>query len=262
MPEQPWTPREMMAIRLAREIRDGEIGSPGGAASEVPMAAIRLAQLRHAPNASFISSVSGFVSNLTGKRLPPLSASTTDYHTIHSGAEALVDWSFVMASHRDFFFAGGLQVDRYGNVNLIGLGPYPGLKLRGPGTAGIGQAAVLAKRFYIYVGEHSPRTLVAQVDYISAPGRPRPDRLRDELGLPGSGPVFAVTPLGVLRFGPAGTLVLSSLFPGVDREHALASTPPAMHPPDRQEIGSEPGPSPEELFLLRNQVDPQGLLRQ
>lgn len=256
-----WTPRELMAIVLAREIQDGEIGSPGGAASEIPLAAIRLAQLTHAPNSVCLTSASGFVSNLAGKRPPALSGSTTDWRAVYGGAEALTDWTFVMASRRDFFFAGGLQVDVYGNVNLIGLGDYPRLKLRGPGTAGIAQASALADRYYIYIQEHSPRTLVERVAYISAIGRAAGDPERSRWALPGGGPVLLVTPKATLAFGAAGTLEWKTRHPGVTPEELLELTPPWFRGPDARDLPETPAPTEAELSVLRTQVDPHGLLR-
>jgi len=253
--------REMMAFRLAQEIRDGEIGSPGGASSEVPMAAIRLAQMTHAPNASFITSASGYVCNLSGKSVPPLLSSSTDFRNSNSGAEALFDWTFVLSTHRDFFFLGGLQVDLHGNLNLIGVGDYPNLKMRGPGSAGIAQGSALAARFYIYLAEHSARTLVPVVQYVSAVGHPRPGGIREDLRLPGGGPRLVVTPFGVLGFGDDQRLQLQEVMPGVTIDQVWNATPEPFRPNSPDSLRYSSLPSKEELQMFRSVIDRNGLLR-
>ncbi|WP_204279348.1 hypothetical protein, partial [Enterobacter asburiae] len=62
-----WSWPELAAVVLSRELRDGEVGSPGGSRSEIPLAAARLAQLTHAPNLAIITSAAGFVANMVGK---------------------------------------------------------------------------------------------------------------------------------------------------------------------------------------------------
>ena len=64
---QPWSWGELAAIVLSRELGEGEVGSPGGSRSEIPLAAARLAQLTHAPNLSIITSAVGFVASLVDK---------------------------------------------------------------------------------------------------------------------------------------------------------------------------------------------------
>ena len=45
----PYSTGELLAVLLARDLRDGEIGA-AGAAALIPMAAILLARAMHAPN--------------------------------------------------------------------------------------------------------------------------------------------------------------------------------------------------------------------
>ena len=98
---------ELAAVVLSRELRDGEVGSPGGARSEIPLAAARLAQLTHAPNLAVVTSAVGYVTNAIGKPWGPLCQSTTDYRNIHAGAEAVLPLLSVFRTKRDWFFAGG-----------------------------------------------------------------------------------------------------------------------------------------------------------
>jgi len=250
---------ELMAVVLSRELRDGELGSPGGAYSQIAMAAIRLAQLTHAPNLSYVCSAAGYINHMWGKSPYPLLASTTDYRNIHAGCEAALDFRS-MPRRRDFFFVGGLQVDRYGNINLLGIGPRPDrLKMRGPGTAGLAYATAIAGRFYIYLAHHTRRVLVEKVDFLNGLGYLEGPGSRERLALPGKGPQLVVTPLAVMDFEPETKLMrLRSLHPGVSLQEVMDNTGFELIIPE--EVPTTPPPTEEELRCLRTQVDIRGVL--
>lgn len=93
-----------------------------------------------------------------------------------------------------FLFIGGLQLDRFGNANLIGVGAEgTRWKLHGPGSTGVPTLSGASSVHYAYSLTHDHRSLVDRVEYVSALGDPR---RREELGLPQivRGGVF--TPLG------------------------------------------------------------------
>src|SRR6202012_1247598 len=78
---------------------------------------------------------------------------------------------------RGVFYAGGIQLDRHGNSNLIGIPPTdaPGAAkrrfgVRGPGGIGTCNATVQNARFHLVTTTHSPRVLVERCDYVSALG--------------------------------------------------------------------------------------------
>src|SRR5690606_18563511 len=66
-------------------------------------------------------------------------------------------------------FNGGMQVDKFGNCNMIGIGPYDNLKVRGPGSVGTIWSATMSS-YFLYFWHHNPRVIVDRVDYISSPG--------------------------------------------------------------------------------------------
>ena len=70
----------------------------------------------------------------------------------------------------DVFFLGGGQIDGAANVNMTGTGPYPKSTVRFPGAFGSAYLYYLVPRVYLFREEHSPRTLVEKVDFITAPG--------------------------------------------------------------------------------------------
>jgi glutaconate CoA-transferase subunit B len=104
-----WSWPELAAVVLSRGLGDGEVGSPGGSRSEIPLAAARLAQLTHAPNLAIITSAAGFVANMVDKPWSPLFPSTMDWRNVYAGTEAVLPSSGVFHTRRDWFFAVALQ---------------------------------------------------------------------------------------------------------------------------------------------------------
>ena len=70
----------------------------------------------------------------------------------------------------DAFFLSGAQIDGKANVNLVSVGDYEQPKARFPGSFGSGYLYFVVPRVILFRLEHTPRTLVKKVDFISAPG--------------------------------------------------------------------------------------------
>lgn len=248
---QPPGPAEIMAWTLCQALRDDDV-AVFGAVSLVPLAACRLAQLTHAPNLTMITGPSGGV-NPAGD---PLVASVGDYANL--AGEAILgfnDVALLWAGGRfNVFFAGGLEVDPYGNLNLT----QTERGVRGPGAAGL-PLAPSSPRIFIYMSNHDPRTFVPQVAMVSAPGwTPDPAAGDNGPGRAEGGPVLMVTPLAVLDFAPSGRMRLRSVHPGSSVEQVQAATGfPLVLPPGP--VPLTPVPPPDRLRLLR-QLDPNLLL--
>ena len=119
----------------------------------------------------------------------------------------------------DAFFLGGVQIDGSANINLIGTGPHPTADKRFPGSYGSAYLYFVVPRVILFRIEHTPRTLVRKVDFISAPGTSPPGVYR-----PG-GPYALVTGRCVFRFDAArGRFRLASLHPGHDLDEVRAAT--------------------------------------
>ncbi len=259
-PAPDWSWPELAAVLLSRELRDGEVGSPGGARSEIPLAAARLAQLTHAPNLAVIASAVGFAINAVGKPWGPLCHSTTDFRNIHAGAEAVLPFMSIFQTRRDWFFAGGMQVDAYGNLNLTAIGDFKAPKLRGPGAAGLSYAGSCASRYYIYMQEHSRRSIVERVDHVTSLGYGSGPDDRRRLGLRGGGPALVVTPLAVFDFcETTRRLRLRSINPPHSLEEVLDHTAAAVIVPTQ--VPASIPPSAREIEILRRDVDRNGVLR-
>ena len=73
----------------------------------------------------------------------------------------------------DVFFLSGGQIDGQGNVNLVSTGDYGHPKVRFPGSFGSVLSLYVVPKVILFRTEHSRRTLVPKVDFISAPGAKR-----------------------------------------------------------------------------------------
>jgi glutaconate CoA-transferase subunit B len=90
------------------------------------------------------------------------------HNSFTSGSEELFDCA--AQGRIDAFFLGGGQIDGKANVNLVGAGGYPKSHVRWPGSYGSAYLYFLVPRVILFREEHSPRVLVDQVDFVSAPG--------------------------------------------------------------------------------------------
>lgn len=265
--------KERMAIALARDINDGE-RIISGAHTEISFAATLLAQKMHAPNVKLQLGGTCFLVNVTD--IPITLPKTSTEYRMHRWAEINYDHMetfmyFGAPGGRkyyeggrpetnkyfvgDKFFAGGIQVDGYGNANMIGLrGESTPYRFRGPGTVGIADIVTVATP-YIFVTHHDRRTLVDRVDYISMHG-PRGWR---EYRYPGHGPKWIITPRAIFTFNSDDRAQLWGTFAGTDVEWVRENTGFQFGlAPDFAEV---PEPTDEELSVLRHEVDGEGVLR-
>ena len=241
------TARERMSIAISRELADGEVVLTG-AASAVPLAACLLAQARHAPGLTIL----GAGVYVNPRRLVPEFTAGWDCAPV-----AIADMSDVFAVTElgiDVMFYGGMQIDRWGSVNLNYVPTTAGV-LRGPGLANAALGHTAA-RTILYTERHDRRTLVAAVDYASVIGHRRGGRSRAELGLPNAGPAALFTPDVLFRPGPGGGLAPDRAMSaaGWDDVRARTGWPLPAAPPGPFE--ADPG----EVRTLRRLVDPGGLL--
>ncbi|OIP96001.1 hypothetical protein AUK40_05430 [Candidatus Wirthbacteria bacterium CG2_30_54_11] len=154
------------------------------------------------------------------------------------------------------FFISGLQIDRYGATNLVGIrnqASKPHIWLvRGPGSIGTPSAAWFCAKYYLFSFCHDLRTFVPKVDVVSVPGT---DRLR-ALGYPKKFPRLCITPLGVFGWDNAeGTMKIISLHPGVTIDEVQERTGFELVRPDR--VRTTEIPSSAEQKALK-EIDPKG----
>ncbi len=247
-----YTTSELMVSRAAKELKSSDVVFVG---IGVPSLAVNLAYRMHAPGLCMIYE-SGAV-GCVPKRLP-----------ISIGDPCLVTGSLGVVPMLDVFnlylqnglidvgFLGGAQVDRFGNINSTVIGEYAKPKVRLPGSGGACEVASLAKKVVITIG-NSKRTLPEKVDFITSPGYLGGGREREALGLQG-GPELVITDMGVYRFDPESReMVLVSMHPGVTLETIRNNIGWEIKVADK--LAETPPPTPEEIRIIREELDPQGI---
>lgn len=257
---KPYETQELMAIVMSRQLKNGEaVGT--GAGSAIARAACRLAQLRQAPDLSYVAGGSGGINPY----LEPLVASSCDYGNLDCEAVLpLLDViSSVAGGKFDTFFYGGLQVDKYGNVNLSVLGDdFAHPKLRGPGSAALPLFSMI-QRGIIFMTDHSPRSFVKKVSFRTAPGfldgGDSWRKARAEGLAPGDGPTLVISNLAVMDFEEESKAMrLVSVHPNITLEQVKAATGFELIIPPNIPVTAPP--DAEEIRLLR-QIDDAGVLR-
>jgi glutaconate CoA-transferase subunit B len=220
---------ELLIVTLA-DMLAGDRHVAVGAASPIPGAAALLAQAEAADRMH--------VSILHAFRHNPF----TD------GARELFDSA--AQGRIDTFFLGGVQIDGQANINLVGIGDYPRLKRRFPGSFGSALMYFAVPRVILFREEHSPRTLVEKVDFISAPGVSEPHVWRQ------GGPKALVTNRCVFAFEAArGRFRLESVHPGETPETIRAAT--GFDFDLGADVRETPPPAPDRLKRLRREVAPK-----
>jgi glutaconate CoA-transferase subunit B len=239
--------RELLAISISRELRDGEVVLTG-AASAVPLAACLLAQAQQAPSLTIL----GAGVYINPRRLVPEFTAGWDCRPV-----AIGDMADVFALTElgiDVMFYGGMQIDRHGCINVHYV-ETPRGRQRGPGMAN-STLGHTARRTVLYTERHDRRTLVQEVDYASVIGHGYRGRSRRELGLPNSGPAALFTPRLVFRPDRGGVLQPAQVLSG-------GSWPDVVGGIGWEVCDAEPErlvPAPDEIRLLRERVDVDGLL--
>ncbi len=121
----------------------------------------------------------------------------------------------------DVFFLSGGQIDGAGNINLVSIGDYEHPKVRFSGSFGSSYMYYVVPKVILFRLEHTRRTLVEKVDFISAPGTSP-----DNVFRPG-GPIALITNRCLFAFDRTRKRFrLASVHPGhtvaeVTREHRL-----------------------------------------
>lgn len=165
---------------------------------------------------------------------------------------------FDLVLNGDFaIWIGPPQVDRHGNANTSVIGPWERPKVCLVGARGLPDDSVNLPEMLYYLPKHNPRSLVEQVDFVSAVGY-GPARSRGEVKW--GSPLLVITNLGIFDFADNGngdtTMRIRSLHPGVTLEQVQKATGFALQvPPTVLETES---PVAEELRLIREELDPLG----
>ena len=150
----------------------------------------------------------------------------------------------------DVFFLSGGEIDGEGNINLVSIGDYEHPKVRFPGSFGAAYLYYVVPKVILFRTEHSRRTLVPKVDFVSAPGSSSENVFRH------GGPIALVTNRCVFSFDKARRRFrLESVHPGHTVEEIAEHTGFAYEQPANVAVTA--APSAETLRLIRQVVAPE-----
>jgi glutaconate CoA-transferase subunit B len=246
-----YTLNELMIIEAARHIRDGETVFVG---TGMPMVAAMYAQKAHAPNMCFVVE--------TGPISPevlPVPTSVSDPKAMHRAAKLgtlrEVLGCILQRGLVDVGFLGGAQIDHYGNLNSTVIGDYQRPKVRFPGSGGANDIASHAKRILV-IAPHEKRRFPERCSYVTSPGYLDGPEGRKRAGLKSLYPdLTVVSDLAVLSIDKTdGKLKVVKLMPGVTLEKVQENTEFKLEAAPR--VTPVDIPTPEELNILRTNVDP------
>lgn len=249
MSDLGYNPSELLICSAARLMPDNTTAFIG---TGIPMLAASLAQKMHAPNLVAIFEFGG-----TGAILDSLPLAVGERRSFHRAVAASGILDIVETAQRGFVeygFLGGAQIDPYGNLNSTTIGEHDHPKVRLPGSGGGNDVGSHCWRT-IAIMRHDVRRFVEKIDFITTPGYLSGPGAREAAGLPrGTGPFRVVTNLAILGYEPESKrMQLLATQPGVTVEQVVENTGFELLLAD--EIESNPGPSAEELRLLREEVD-------
>ena len=252
---EKYSPSELLICLSSRVMEDGTTAFIG---TGIPMLAASLAQSMHAPNLVAVFEFGG-----TGAILEKLPLAVGDMRTYNKSLHASGITDIMETSQRGFIeygFLGGAQIDAYGNLNSTVIGDVLKPKVRLPGSGGGNDVGSCCWRT-IAIMRHDKRRFIEKIDFVTTPGFLTGPGAREEAGLPrNTGPYRVVTNLGVLGFDEeTKRMKLLSVNPGVKVDDVIENTGFDLLLAD--EIGENPAPTDEELKILREKVDPDGLYR-
>jgi glutaconate CoA-transferase subunit B len=247
---------EMMIVAAARALAGQRVCFVGVG---LPNIAVNLAQRTVAPELEMV-----YEAGVFGARPQRLPLSIGD-PTIVTGSTAVVSMLelfgyYLQGGLIDVGFLGAAQIDRFGNINTTVIGEYASPTTRLPGSGGACEIAINAREVFVIMRQ-SARSFVETIDFRTSPGNlggaEHAERIRRAGGWLGRGPSVVVTDLGIYHFDEVGEMRLDSLHAGATLEDVQASIGWDVKVADALE--ATPPPTPEELRLVREELDPGGV---
>ncbi len=150
----------------------------------------------------------------------------------------------------DVFFLSGGEIDGQGNINLVGIGDHDRPTTRFPGSFGSAYLYFVVPKVILFRTEHSRRTLVPKVGFISAPGT-SPDHVHRT-----GGPIALITNRCLFAFDKTRRrFVLQSIHPGHSADEIAEHTGFDYDVPDQIPVTASPDEAT--LRILRERVAPE-----
>ncbi len=248
-----WSKSEMMIVASARQLSGGGVCFVG---IGLPNIVCNLAKRTVAPELDLVYESGVF--GASPRRLP-LSIGDP---TLVSGSTAVCSMFelfafYLQAGLVDVGFLGAAQIDRFGNINTTVIGDYTRPKVRLPGSGGACEIAINAKKVFVIMRQ-GRRSFVEKLDFRTSPGHSGDADHDRRRGWWGSGPTVVVTDLAEYGFdGSTGEMTLARLHPGVTLDEVRENM--GWEPTVAPDLAETAPPTAEELRLIREELDPQGV---
>ncbi len=247
-----FTPSELMAVSGARELEDRQVVAVG---LGLPVVASFLAKRTHAPNMTILFEI-GVIDPEPIDTGVGLADPRVWYRATVLSSFADILGTVLHRGRVDVGFLGGLEVDPYGNLNATLVGDPRGRFRYINGGGGANDIASCAQKT-IYIMRQEERKFRETISFITSPGYINGGDSRKKAGLSG-GPSRVITDRAVFGFDPeTKKMMLISIHPGNTLEDVLATM--GFRPVIPQHIPSTEPPTPEQLRLIREEIDPDGM---
>ena len=200
-------------------------------------------------NASPIPATAALLARARGNGRPYVSLLGSQRHTFWTdGGRELFDCAG--QGRIDVFFLSGGEIDGEGNINLVSIGDPEKPTARFPGSFGSSYLYFVVPKVILFRTEHSKRTLVPKVSYISAPGGSDDNVHRT------GGPIALITNRCLFSFdrerGASGS---KACIPATRSPRSIVNTGFEFDRP--ADVPVTPAPSAETLRLMRQVVAPE-----
>lgn len=244
---------EIMAAAGSRVVKDGQNIVVG---IGLPQIAALLAQNTHAPNICMINE-QGVIDPSPVDASMGLADPRMWYRATYFTSFIGTLGSILHRGKVDLGFLGTLEVDMYGNLNTTLAANPDGTFRHFAGSGGGNDIASLAKETVVIM-RHEKRKFQKSVQHNTSPGFIGHGNMRKSVGLKGGGPSKIITDKAVMGFDKeSGRMKLLSIHPGVELNDVLKNT--GFELLMDKDIPETELPTKEELDLLRNVIDPDGI---
>ncbi|MCO5183079.1 MAG: CoA-transferase subunit beta [Anaerolineae bacterium] len=250
-----YSPSELMIVSASRALQGNRVVFVGVG---LPNIACNLARRDHSPDIELV-----YESGVFGAHPARLPLSIGD-PTLVSDATSVtsIDDLFLLylqGGRVDVALLGGAQIDRFGNLNTTVIGDYTNPKIRLPGSGGACEIAANAKQIFMIM-RLKRRAFIEKLDFCTSPGHLDGVMRRSDLGLPGNGPALVITDRALFNFdNPSREMMLIELAPGESVDSVRADV--GWDVRVSADVRMMTPPTPEELAIIREQLDPAGLYR-
>jgi glutaconate CoA-transferase subunit B len=164
---EAWSGFSYLVTNLARQIRPGEIAF-SGVNSTLSMLACLMAKRAYDFSFTYLNVAGGVDPE---PAVIPISSSDPELMRASAAIFANEDfYDLCTRGQMDLCFLGAAQIDSEGRTNVSCIGDWRRPKVRLPGGGGAAVMIPTAKRVATWRTEHTPRTLVEKLDFITGAG--------------------------------------------------------------------------------------------